>query len=256
MADVGPHGGAIYRAAKDRSSAPRTYQMIKECTMPKFNPYITTTACLMLATTAMAQSDAGQTNAAGEKTADNITCADIVSMDTAIVPGVLYFVAGYHEGNGSGASDSQADMSQTTSNTETGGAESSDPTMSDPGNSDIATYNPATSDTASSGSGSSGAADATGSASDTTEAGAASSGTSAAASSGDTATSSDTSQAASAENGADTSTSGDDKMRVMRVAGLYEIPVEDVLTVCNDSPDDKVGDVVKQHAKKDQASSD
>ena len=46
---------------------------------------------------------AGQMAGAGQRTADQLTCADIATMDTAVVPGTLYFVAGYQEGRGMGA---------------------------------------------------------------------------------------------------------------------------------------------------------
>lgn len=34
----------------------------------------------------------------GQATADRLTCAEIATMDTAVVPGTLYFIAGYREG--------------------------------------------------------------------------------------------------------------------------------------------------------------
>jgi hypothetical protein len=71
-------------------------------------------ALTALSTGALAQQaapGAGQGDAdAVERSADQATCLDISRMDVALVPGVLYFVAGHREGaSGEGASPAMED---------------------------------------------------------------------------------------------------------------------------------------------------
>lgn len=166
--------------------------------------YLTTTACLMLATTGMAQTGTDQRSTDAARTADTITCADIITMDTAVVPGVLYFVAGFQEGNKAGTDDSASGSSGASSDSASNGTATSGSTES------------ASSDT-----------------------GAAASGTT---------------ESTAKTNESDTTS--DEEMRVMRVSGLYEIPVEKIMMVCNDTPEGKVGDIVKQHGDEGKKTSD
>ena len=184
--------------------------------MPRITGYLTTTACVMLATTALAQSNSDQVSNEDARSADTITCADIITMDTAVVPGVLYFVAGFQEGNKAGMSGSAPDSSDTAS------------------------------DTATTGTAGSGSTDPNASGADTTDTGTATTDNTPSTSADGTATTTDTSSSASTD-GSGTAMDGGDKMRLMRVAGLYEIPVEKIMTVCGDTPDEKIGDIVKQH---------
>lgn len=172
-----------------------------------------TAACILTASMASAQSgsDTASDTTGTDKTPDQVMCRDIVMMDTAMVPGTLYFIAGYHEGNDQAMK---------------GGAEGATGAAA----SDSGTVPPGTDTTAT------GDAAATGTESD----------------SSDMAT--DTAQPDMPASGTDATASDNGQMQVAHISGFYEIPVADVLTVCTETPDRKVSDVVKE--KKDSATSD
>ena len=109
-------------------------------------------------------------------------------MDTAVVPGTLYYIAGYHHGSNKAAGTSGAAAPDSGSNA---GASDAAATGTDSASSDTA---------------------------------------------GETAAGSEGEQA-----------------EVARISGFYEIPVEDVLTACAETPDRKVSDVVTE--KRDSAKS-
>lgn len=266
--------------------------------MTRMTGYLATAAGLLMASTALAQTGSGQTPAdqetmKGHRTADTITCAEITAMDTAVVPDVLYFVAGYQEGNKAGmngAGMNGAGMNgaqnmdgspKTMSDSASGGASGSDSGTGMNGDMADSSADPAdraaSASTAASVSTSETSApdDATGETAtsadtgkagtqsgeatyETTTAGAAEyeAGTPAGSTqetgsatdemAGDTDASAKTDMAGTSETGTD-----GDQMRIMRVAGLYRIPVTKILTICGDRPQDKVGDVVRQNAGPD-----
>lgn len=166
-----------------------------------------TAACIVTAGMASAQSDQGA-DSQGDKSPDQVKCHEIVTMDTAVVPGTLYYIAGYRHGSDkAGAMEGSTDASASDS-----GSTATDATGTD----------------------------TTGDAMD----------------SGDTAQSdmsaSDTDSAAS-----DDAAAGSDDMQpqIVRVSGFYEIPVEEVMTVCAETPDRNVSDVVDEK-KRDSAAPD
>lgn len=165
-----------------------------------------TAACIVTAGMASAQSD-DVTASGTHKAADEVKCHEIVMMDTAVVPGTLYYIAGYHNGN------------QKAMGGETGASDASATDGSTAGASDTDASGGATDDTAATGT-DTGSSDL---ATDTTDSNA-------------------------------TAGSGDASMDVAQISGFYEIPVEDVLTVCTDEPDRKVSDVVNE--KRDSAKSE
>lgn len=59
-----------------------------------------TAVCTLPAAMALAQGQEGASSGSmGERSPDQVTCADITAMDTRFVPGVLYYVSGYREGS-------------------------------------------------------------------------------------------------------------------------------------------------------------
>lgn len=213
--------------------------------MTRLPKYLTTAACLLVGTSALAQtgaghSGAGQTATDGARSADTITCADIVSMDSAVVPGVLYFVAGYRQGSQTGMN--------ATGTTGTNGAQS----MTDTGTGNSASTDSSASTGTTGDTSASAMTGTTDQSADTS--GAADTTMDSSAASGDSANST-MSDTGSASASADDAMNANDQMRVMRVTGLYEIPVEKIMTVCKDTPDDNLGDVVRQNAQEDASTS-
>ncbi|WP_284164769.1 HdeA/HdeB family chaperone [Frigidibacter sp. SD6-1] len=149
---------------------------------------------------ALAQNDMTGSGASDAgSTADKITCAELTRMDTAVVPGTLYFVAGYHRG--------QQDTMDLTQKVQDG-----------------------LSDQSAAGSDAAGASQAETS-TDGTEAG---------------------SSEATAQTGEGTAAGQDDSAgtgqtaQIGRMSGYFEIPVEKVMTVCGQSPERPVSDVVDE----------
>lgn len=159
---------------------------------------------ILAAVPAVAQNDMTGSAASGAgSTADQMTCAELSRMDTAVVPGTLYFVAGYRRG--------QEDSMNLTDRVQSG---SSDTTGTDT--------------TAATG------ADTT----TTTDSGATTDGTSDGSSESSTMTdNTDTEGTQDMSNGT---------AQIGRLSGYFEIPVEQVMTVCGESPDRPVSDVVEE----------
>jgi hypothetical protein len=161
----------------------------------------------------------------GQRTADQMTCADIATMDTAVVPGTLYFIAGYQQGRDSGMQEGSADLTGVTGTSATTGAADT------AGSGSSAPATTATGDSATAGgTGATGSTDSSGSA--TPESGTA----------GSTETAGTTGQGS--EGSASSDTVG--QPQVAAISGFFEIPVEQVMRVCADSPDRSVSDVVRE----------
>lgn len=170
-----------------------------------------TAVCTLPATIALAQGqESGTSGNMGDRSPDQVTCADITAMDTRLVPGVLYYIAGYQEG-------SRAGMAGAGGGQAAGGAESTSGTTSSASGSDTAMSGTDPSSTG---------------------------GSPATASNGNAA--SPSSDAAGAATGGSGATSGG-SMNVVRVTGMFEIPVEQVMVVCGQSPDMKASDAVEQN---------
>lgn len=183
--------------------------------------------------------------------AGEVTCAEITAMDTATVPGVLYYISGYRAGQrdagmagatadagdggatgtagesmsadaGAAAADEDTaaagtDMSTTASTTpdaETGGM--TDETAG------------ADTDTAAADPGAAGGADASGAPDDTDMAAAG------------------TEQTPSPAAGAGAGSGGAGQMQLGSIRGYFEIPVEQTLVACRDAPDSRVGDLMDE----------
>ncbi len=95
---------------------------------------LTTTAAFVLAA-GVASAQSSDTKATGnEKSPDEVKCHEIVTMDTAVVPATLYYIAGYRSGSGgntggtsgsSGSSGSDSGTSSSKSSSGSSGSQSS-----------------------------------------------------------------------------------------------------------------------------------
>lgn len=181
--------------------------MIYQRTIPPFHLLGWMSLVVLAGAPAFAQSDnAGGTETGEGKSPDEIVCAELTQMDTAIVPGTLYFLAGYNRG----MSDSR-ELSGDAGMGDASGSTSGD-----------------TSGTASATTGTEGQKDTSGS-TDTT----ASADTGTTGSGTDSATDTDTGNVQAGMPGA-------------RVSGFFEIPVESIITVCAEAPERQVSDVVEE----------
>lgn len=194
---------------------------------------LATAAVALLATPAAAQnnpgaSNSGQTASSGERSARDVTCRELTALDTATVPGVLYFISGYREGErnsamtGQQSSDSSGGGSSMNQSADASGSASG----SGSGSGGSTTMNQdATGATAS---GSSGSGSQTGNT--TTGSGsadmAANSGSGAAATTGGT------------------GTGGTAQISALR--GYFDIPVEQTMVACRSAPDQRASDVLDQ----------
>lgn len=198
----------------------------------------TTAICALSANMALAQSEsAGKQTTGKEQSPDSVTCADITAMDTALVPGTLYYIAGYKKGSDAGMSAGQGGG-------QSAAAGASGATGSASGDSSATTAadgSTVTSDAnTSANSGSSGAASDTTMATDSS-ATAAGADASASASGGG-----QSGGGMSADAGGSQAGSAGGDVAIMRVSGMFEIPVEEVITACTDTPEMKAADAIEQ----------
>tara|TARA_B000000460_G_scaffold131053_1_gene92238 strand:+ start:11812 stop:12678 length:867 start_codon:yes stop_codon:yes gene_type:complete len=226
----------------------------------------TTAICALSANMALAQSESASKQTTGkEQSPDSVTCADITAMDTALVPGTLYYIAGYKKGSDAGMSAGQGggqsaaagasgatgsasgDSSATTAadgSTVTSDANTSANSAMDKPASDAATAADGSAITrdanTSANSGSSGAASDTTMATDSS-ATAAGADASASASGGG-----QSGGGMSADAGGSQAGSAGGDVAIMRVSGMFEIPVEEVITACTDTPEMKAADAIEQ----------
>lgn len=159
-----------------------------------------------------------------DRSAGDITCAEITALDTAQVPGMLYYIAGYDKGSQDGQSAGSGESSQSDS-TKAGGNASAG------GSGD-------TSQTQASGSNSGG------SGSDDASAQSVDSGNESASGGSD-----DMSQSQSGSANASTGSEASSQVNVVRVAGFYEIPIERTILACGQTPDKRAGDVVREQSQ-------
>lgn len=184
------------------------------------------TAAMIAGAPAMAQTDTTGSTASGAETRpDQITCAQLTQMDTAVVPGTLYFVAGYDRGtsdsmNLSDPTGTATDLSTTTGTDTATSTTGTDSTSTTGTTTDLSTATGT--DTATSTTGT-----------DTTSA----TGTDTTASTTGTETASTT-----GTTGSDTGATP----QVGRLSGFFEIPVETIVTACADAPERSVSDVVEE----------
>ncbi|MBD8065624.1 hypothetical protein IC608_09060 [Devosia sp. PTR5] len=186
--------------------------------MTRRTSVLSAAAGMLLASTAIVaaqdQNSAGQS----DSTPDKITCAQISTMDTATVPGVLYFISGYSQGHRAGLAGEV--MNGETTELNAGGNDVSSESSS------------STSDSASTSDSSS-----TNSDSATTDGQA--SGSDSATTGSDSASSSSTDHAA-----------GDSSAQVGKITGYFEIPVEQLILACGQSPDRSVSDLLDEESRK------
>lgn len=174
---------------------------------------------------ALAQQDGSMSGIPPEQ----LTCADLVAMTPEQVPGTLYFVAGYMHG-GNAETSAGSDM------TASGGAD--------------ATTTPDAATDMSAGAG----ADAAATDSAGADAGAAATTAPAADAQGadagattDTPAAADMAADAPADTGATTPAPGMEFAEMVMVTGMFEIPLEGVMTLCTESPDMLISEVIEQH---------
>ena len=163
-------------------------------------------ACSLSAGVYAQDNAANSGSSSAPKSAKDVTCAELSSMDTATVPGVLYFVAGYSEGERSAG---QSGMS--------GNGQSSD------------------SDSSDSSAGSSGS-DSSASDSTDTNTNASESSSEAGSSGTDAMQSGDSS--ASATSGAN--------VQIGRLTGYFDIPVQDIVVACESDPDRTISEILTE----------
>jgi hypothetical protein len=198
---------------------------------------------LVLALPAGAQTSDGSAatgqDSMGQRNADQMTCADIATMDTAVVPGTLYFIAGYQQGRDSGMQEDSADVTGVTGTSATPGAADST------GSGSAATGTTGTGDTTAAGStGTTGSTDSTGGA--TSESGTA----------GSTETAGTTGQGTTGQgSGGSASSDASGQAQLAAISGFFEIPVEQVMRVCAESPERSVSDVVREEGSSGTGSS-
>lgn len=211
---------------------------------PKITIAASTAICALSASMAIAQSGSASDNGtANERSPDTVTCADITAMETALVPGTLYYIAGYKEGSGSGTS--MGESSAPTESAEASEAASGDAAATTAADGSTVTSDANTSadsdtdetaaDAMTSADGSQITSDANTSASTTGEG------------------ESDSSQAA--DTAGDQSGTPDGDVTIVRVSGMFEIPVEEVITVCTDSPEMTASDAIEQKRSESNAGS-
>lgn len=142
----------------------------------------------------------------------DITCAELTAMDTAVVPGTLYYVAGYNRGqqDSMGGMQSGDSMTGGTTGTTSGG----------------------TAGTGTAGTGTTG----TGTSTDSTTSGSTTSGST---------TSGSTTSGTTGTGMSDGSGTGG-TAQIGRISGFFEIPVEAVMRVCGETPERNVSDVVDE----------
>ncbi len=182
---------------------------------------------------AVAQTDSGQQKTGGQQTAQDqsgggsqqdksagdITCAEVTALDTAQVPGMLYYISGYDEGSKGGQSGSGGSSQNDSS--KAGGSASSGAS----GDTSGTQASGSDSGDTSSQSGGSGSAGASGG-------------------SGDASQSGDSGGANASSGSADSS-----QVNVVRVSGFYEIPIERTMLACGETPDKRAGDVVREQSQ-------
>lgn len=177
-------------------------------------------ALTMGAGVAMAQTDTGTTGAAGAMPSD-ITCAQIVDLDTQQAEQRLYFIAGFQAAQDAGfGTDSAAGATMGTDNDVTAGAESGAGTDPDTDTSVAAGTDADTGTTTEDGTGT------------------------------DMAAGADTDTGADAELGTDTTTTAgttaDTGGAGAMGGGFFDIPVDTVMSECQNNPDMLVFDILSQ----------
>lgn len=200
-----------------------------------------------------------------QREASDVTCRELTGMDTATVPGILYFISGYNAGSQKGMNGQAMNGGQMNAGQ---GAGSADNNMAASGNSSgssaattnadnsSSTAGSATNNAANSSDASASTAGTTTSTDLTNSGKSGSSGASASADNSDTSntsaskssTATDTTSDNSAANGnagAKTGTAGG-TMRVSALRGYFDIPVEKTVVACRNAPDSRASDVIKQ----------
>ena len=180
--------------------------------MTRRTSVLSAAAGMLLASTAIVaaqdQNSAGQS----DSTPDKITCAQISTMDTATVPGVLYFISGYSQGHRAGLAGEV--MNGETTELNAGGNDVSSESSSSTSDSSSTNSDSATTDGQASGSDSA-------------------------------TTGSDSASSSSTDNAA-----GDSSAQVGKITGYFEIPVEQLIVACGQSPDRSVSDLLDEESRK------
>ena len=201
--------------------------------MLKAKIFMASGSSLLIASTAFGQTISNLESMGPSKTAETLTCADIITLDTEVLPGVLYYVAGYQQGNKSNNDSSTVGATQPLVGTGTASTGASDSTTSSTAaNSSKTTEAGGSSSTAKF---SDGAAEQTSTATEPVTH----------KEPGVTAEGIIKKNTGKTMNEADS----DDRVQIANVAGLYNVPVEKILAACREEPQDKSSDVIKQNTK-------
>lgn len=195
---------------------------------------LATSAAILLATPAFAQdngADKAQSTEAQVRSPRDVTCREITALDTATVPGVLYFISGFKEGERSGGGMQSSDASVSTGS-------GSNQTADAAGSANTGSAGSTTA-TANSGNGTAQSADA-GSASGA--------GSSTAGNTPQETTGATSGASTSADSGSSESDPGaSSTARISSIHGYFDIPVEQTMIACNAEPDSKASDVIDRN---------
>lgn len=181
--------------------------------------------------------DSTQSTGGAQRGGDEITCREVTAMDTATVPGVLYFISGYSAARSDGMAGQESGSASNMNDTDVSGADagSGAAAKSDAGGSNSSSAAGADSTTGTAAADAGSTSDATGSASDVSPA---STGTSSSGSGSATADSSSGSSSAS----------GKANPQIGMIRGYFEVPVERVVVACKNAPDSRVSDIIRQES--------
>ena len=167
---------------------------------------------------------------------DEITCREITAMDTATVPGVLYFISGYSAARSDGMSGQAGGSASNMNDSGVSGADagSGATASSDAGDSNSSSAAGADSTTGTAAADAGNTSDTTGSTSQVPDS---------------TGTSSSGSGSATADNASgSTSASGKANPQIGMIRGYFEVPVERVVVACKNAPDSRASDVIRQES--------
>lgn len=191
------------------------------------------TALFATAIPAAAQEASGTDQTAGAQRGGNdITCREISTMDTATVPGVLYFISGYTAGR----DDAMAAGSGGTASNATGS-----------GSGDMTSGATAQTGSDATGSASSGSTASSADASATEGAAGETTASTSTTQSSDTSGSTTTADAGSTTGqAASDGTTANPQVGMIR--GYFNVPVERVMVACQNAPDSRASDVIRQES--------
>jgi hypothetical protein len=194
---------------------------------------LASSVAILLTCPALAQDTAGttdQTASTEARSPRDVTCREITALDTATVPGVLYFISGFKEGERSVSGMRSSDASGSTTGTDMNQAANAAGSTDTSGTN--STANSSTTETA------------TAPTADTDSA----AGTDMAVSDSTAQETTGATPGSSASTGTDASVSGSGSTAmVSSIQGYFDIPIEQTMVACSSEPDSKASDVLERN---------